>query len=83
MKKLILSVMLTAFAVALNAGEAKAGADKAPCCAKSTADAKAVCPMSKEAKDAKAACPMAGKDAKATAAVKQPLQSPKVASSGK
>ncbi len=80
MKKVILSVMLVAFAVAVQAGDAKSCADKEQggCCpkAKPGAEAKAECPM---AKQAKAQCPMA-KQAKAgekDAPVKQALASPK------
>jgi hypothetical protein len=65
MKKLILSVMVVAFAVAVQAGESKS-TEKAGCCP-SKAEAKAQC-----GKDAKS-CPAdkAAKDAK------QALNSPK------
>jgi hypothetical protein len=69
MKKLLLSLMLVAFAVAVQAGDDKSCADKA-CCSKTKATA-----------DAKAACPMAGKQAKDAAASKQPIQSPKALAS--
>ena len=69
MKKLILSATLMAFAIAVQAGEAKtaSGKDKAPCCAEGKAvQAKAV--------QAKASCPVtaaaqakAGKTCSATA----------------
>ncbi len=84
MKKLILSLMLVAFAVAVvQAGDdAKtcSDKDKAACCAKAKAgdQAKAQCPMAKEAK---ANCPYADKATKANcdkdAAQKQALASPK------
>ncbi len=87
MKKLILSLVMVAFAVAVQAGDdAKScpDKDKAACCAKMKAgdQAKAQCPMNKEAK---ATCPYADKADKACCnkdmaqkdAQKQALNSPK------
>jgi hypothetical protein len=68
MKKLFLSVMLVAFAVAVQAGEGKAcGGDKAACCAKkASVEAKGQCPAAAakqaQAKSANGCC-AAGKQA--------------------
>ncbi len=68
MKKLILSVVLAAFAVAVQAGDTQGS-----CCAKAAQQTKAECPM---AKQAKGTCPKAAKKlAKQT--VTKPLHSPK------
>ncbi|HWH70177.1 MAG TPA: hypothetical protein VNT26_12385 [Candidatus Sulfotelmatobacter sp.] len=79
MKKLILSVMVAAFAVAVQAGEAKACADKEKggCCAKAKAaeQTKAECPMAQQ--KAKATCPYAGKATAKDSATKPALTSPK------
>ena len=86
MKKLILSVMLAAFAVAVQAGDDKANAtqEKPACCAKAKTAAadKAECPM---AAHAKGQCPYAAKSACKEgcckeASGKQALLSPKAAS---
>jgi hypothetical protein len=81
MKKLILSAMLVAFAVAVNAADEKACADKAAtgCCAKAVTEAKSDCTMAKgdcpmAKQQVKATCPYA-KDGKETAS--KPLASPK------
>lgn len=74
MKQIILSVMLMAFAVAVNAADDKACSDKekAACCEKAKAGemGKGECPMKKD----KAACPITGKTAEKG---KDPLKSPK------
>jgi len=78
MKKLVLSIVVAAFAVAVQAGDA-ACADKAAsagCCAAKQAAVQAnnaECPMAKQAKIAKA---KADKNSK-QAAIKKPLKSPK------
>lgn len=81
MKKLILSIMLVAFAAAVQAGDDKATAtqEKPACCAKAKAACadKAECPM---AKQAKAQCAQGGKTCSKDAAAKQVLASPKAAS---
>ena len=77
MKKLILSVMALAFAVAVQAGDSKTGQDKdkpACCAAKAGAQAKATCPMAGKGKTACAA------GACEKAPVKTALLSPKAAS---
>jgi hypothetical protein len=82
MKKLVLSVILAAFAVAVQAGNDKAVNEKASadkdsscCCKTPTAtEAKAECPMAKESK---AACPYMAKNATKDASAKPALQSPK------
>ncbi|HYG34805.1 MAG TPA: hypothetical protein VEC99_08480 [Clostridia bacterium] len=86
MKKLILSVVLATFAVAVQAGEDKACADKqaSGCCAKAKAaqQAKAECPVA--AKQAKAAtCPATAKDKNTASkeASNKPLKSPKAVAS--
>ncbi|HEY5911770.1 MAG TPA: hypothetical protein VJA21_14305 [Verrucomicrobiae bacterium] len=71
MKKLLLSVVVAAFAVAVQAGDNGTCAEKAGSC----------CPMKQSATAAKAECPMA-KKAKITkgakqATAKQALKSPK------
>ncbi len=86
MKKLLLSTVLAAFAVAVQAGDAKPAKDtaqsKPACCAKKAAsETKAECPMMSS--QAKAECPMAGqakatscpmaKKAAQTATIKSPL----------
>ncbi len=79
MKKLILSAMLMAFALAVNAADTKActDKDKGACCAKASTEAKASCPMMK---DAKATCPFS-KNTKET--VSKPLATPKGAEQAK
>ena len=76
MKKLILSVVVTAFAVAVYAGEGKSCSDKeGSCCSaktKTSQQVKGECPM---AKQATASCPNSAKSR--TTAAKQVLQSPK------
>ena len=67
MKKLVLSVMVTAFAVAVYAGEGKSCSDKegGSCCAaktKTSQQAQAQCPM-----QAKSQCSMAKETAASTA----------------
>ena len=69
MKKLILGLMVAAFAVAAQAGEGKACKDKAACGDKDKTQAKADC-------GDKAACCSAGK----TTAAKKVLMSPKAMS---
>ncbi len=69
MKKLILSVSLVAFAVAVQAGDAKASKENSACCASKTQAKGAACSMS--AKASGACC----KDAPG----KQALLSPKAA----
>ena len=70
MKKLILSLTLMAFAVAVQAGDAKATKENSACCAtKASNQAKATCPMANQAQGA--CC----KDAPG----KQALLSPKAA----
>lgn len=83
MKKIILSVMLAAFAVAVQAGENKAScADKdGGCCAGKTTTAtstKAQCSMAKE--QTKASCPAMAKSASKVTHTRQALLSPKAAS---
>jgi hypothetical protein len=70
MKKLILSLTLMAFAVAVQADDAKASKDNSACCASKT-QAKGTCPMANQAKASGACC----KDAPG----KQALLSPKAA----
>ena len=76
MKKIILSVMVTAFAVAVYAGEGKACSDKeGSCCAgkaKTSVQVKGECPMAKQA----SACSSTAAKNKGIAA-KQVLMSPK------
>jgi hypothetical protein len=81
MKKIILSAMLMAFAVAVNAADNKATDDKekAGCCSKAAATATAATAETKGAccsmaKEAKATCPLS-KEAKET--VSKPVSSPK------
>ncbi len=78
MKKLVLSVMLATFAVAVQAADAKACCDKdsSSCCAqvKTSAAAKGECPMAKESK---ATCPYLAKTTSKQAPAKPALQSPK------
>lgn len=80
MKKVILSVVVLAFAVAAQAGSDAKPAnpkDKPACCAakaNASADAKFECPMM--AKDGKASCPAKGEAKVASAKV---LPSPKAA----
>ena len=70
MKKLLLSLSLVAFAVAVQAGDAKDSKDASPCCSKQAGtQAKGTCPMANQAKGG--CC----KDASA----KQALLSPKAA----
>jgi hypothetical protein len=70
MKKLILSLTIMAFAVAVQADDAKASKDAAPCCAsKTSTQAKGKCSMANQANGA--CC----KDAPG----KQALMSPKAA----
>ena len=71
MKKLILSLSLVAFAVAVQAGDAKGSKENSACCASKTTLAKGACPMANQAKAGAACC----KDAP----VKQALLSPKAA----
>ena len=77
MKKILLSMMLAAFAIAVQASDTKSAcSDKeGSCCAKTkaTEQTKAECPMAKQAKAG--ACPFAGKVA--TKEAKPVLQSPK------
>jgi hypothetical protein len=94
MKKLLLSTLFIAFAVTVQAGDAKtdkaAAQDKPACCAKAkTMTAQDKAPCCSEAKtmtgECKGECPMMAKQAKATgqktARLKQPaLLSPKAAS---
>lgn len=71
MKKLILSVMLVAFAVAVQAGDAKTcNKDKAACDKKEQV-AKSCCPLSGD-KQAKKTCTKEGKQT-----VSKPVTSPK------
>jgi hypothetical protein len=77
MKKLILTGILAAFAVAVQAGDDKSCSDKegSSCCkAKVSMESKSECPMAKQ--QAKGTCPMAGKNAK-LAVSKTRLESPK------
>ncbi len=78
MKKLILSVVVTAFAVAVYAGEGKSCADKeGSCCSaktKTSQEVKGECPMAKQA--AAGCCANATAKTKTTVA-KRILQSPK------
>ncbi len=76
MKKLILSGLIAAFAVAAQAGNSAGCTGDAPCCAKakSTSQTKADCPMM--GKQANGSCPYA-KSAKTTACTKPVLKSPK------
>jgi hypothetical protein len=70
MKKLFLSVMLVAFAMAVNAGEGK-DCDKAGACSsgkKVSTEAKAACPASAKQVKAKAGCCPLGAKAKTTVA---------------
>jgi hypothetical protein len=79
MKKLILSLMVTAFAIGTQAGDTSAccSKDGAGCCAATTTTAaKAQCPM---AKDKKANASLAGKNNK-TSLNKQKLETPKAIS---
>jgi hypothetical protein len=62
MKKLILSAMLAAFAVAVQAGE-----DKAACCSeKQATQASSCCSKTAASEQAKGECPMMAKQAKAS-----------------
>jgi hypothetical protein len=70
MKKLILSLSLMAFAVAVQAGDAKPSTENGACCASKT-QAKGTCPMANQAKASGACC----KEAPG----KQALLSPKAA----
>jgi len=79
MKKFIFSILLAAFAVAVQAGDDKSACSNkegASCCAKmkTSEQAEGECPM---AKQAKASCPYAGKKATKEVVAKQSLQSPK------
>jgi hypothetical protein len=78
MKKLILSVVITALAVAVYAGESKSCADKeGSCCsakAKTSQEVKGECPM---AKQATAGCCAEAAKTKNTVAKRVILQSPK------
>lgn len=82
MKKIMLSVILATFAVAVQAGENKAScADKdGGCCAKTTTatSTKAQCSMAKE--QTKASCPAMAKSAGKLTHTRQALLSPKAAS---
>lgn len=81
MKRLIVSTMLVAFAVAAHAGDAKANPnqEKPACCAKAKAQAEAGSGCCAMAKQAKTTCPYAAKRAGKQASAKQPLLSPKAA----
>jgi hypothetical protein len=75
MKKLILSVIAAACALAAQAGNSQAAGTTPSCCAQMAAQTKAACPMA--AKDCKACCP-AGKATSARTACTRPvLKSPK------
>jgi len=77
MKKLILTIALTAFAVAVQANEPKSSADKPAC-----ADKAATCPLAKSDSKKDAACCKQETAAccKAGEAAKKPvIQSPKAA----
>ena len=73
MKKLILSAIVAAFAVAAQAGSDKATKETASCCSQDTSQTKAECPMM--AKDSKGCCSNA--KASKTACTKPVLKSPK------
>jgi hypothetical protein len=76
MKKLLLSVVLASFAVAVQAGDD--GACSSCCSAKKTSvEAKGECPMSKQAK---ANTSKADKSLVKQVSLKQPLKSPKATS---
>jgi hypothetical protein len=74
MKKLVLSMVVAAFAVAVQAGADKASPADAGCCAKkASTEAKAECPM---AKQGGTCCKAAKSTAKQTSG-KQAVKSPK------
>ncbi len=78
MKKLVLSVFLAAFAVAVQAGNDGSCSAGSCCSAKNASvEAKAECPM---AKQAKVTCSKTDKTSLKQASAKQPLKSPKAAS---
>ncbi|HWV99687.1 MAG TPA: hypothetical protein VNZ64_08355 [Candidatus Acidoferrum sp.] len=77
MTKLVLSMMLAAFAVAVQAADNKALGDKdSSCCGqtKTSTEAKAECPM---AKQGKATCPYMARNTTKEVAAKPALTSPK------
>jgi len=77
MKKLVLSMMVAAFAVVVQAADNKAPAAEKPacCCAKKASmETKAECPM---AKQADATCCHASKQATKKSLTRQALRSPK------
>jgi hypothetical protein len=75
MKKLVLSLVVAAFAVAVQAGESCSEKASSCCAAKNASkQVKAECPM---AKQAKATSTKADKVGAKQASVKQPLKSPK------
>jgi hypothetical protein len=75
MKKLVLSVMLSGFALALQAGE-DASCSAGSCCSaqKASTQAKAQCTMTKQAANT---CTKANKAGMKQASLKRPLKSPK------
>jgi hypothetical protein len=83
MKKLVLSVILAAFAVAVQAGNTPATSEKASgdkdssCCGKTptATEAKGQCPMAKESKAS--CCSSMAKNATKETSTKPALQSPK------
>jgi hypothetical protein len=78
MKKIILSVMLLAFTVAVNAGEDKTCSKDSGACTKDKVEAKSCCPSGGD-KTANASCPMSkGKlKAKGKQTASKPVESPK------
>ena len=78
MKKIILSVMLLTFTLAVNAGEDKTCTKDSGACAKDKMEAKSCCPSGGD-KAANASCPMSkGKlKAKGKQTASKPVESPK------
>ena len=77
MKKMILSLSVAAFAVAVQAGDNACPAKDKACCPKATEQTKATCP--KAAEQAKAGC-CAAKQTTATVKSTKQLPSPKATS---
>jgi len=75
MKKLILSLMLVAFAVAVQAGEGKTCSKDSATCTKAKAEQAKSCCSGGADKMASGSCPMAKEKSKETAS--KPLKSPK------